>query len=79
MTSFGSSSTSATTSTTSSGRSSLPEKDSAEAGSSSLSWSIGVQMPSGQMQLMSMSLTPLERRSAIVLRLKPMTACFDAA
>ena len=58
---------------------SLPEKDSAAPGSSSLSWSIGVQIPSGQMHDTSMFLIPASRRSATVLREKPIAACFEAA
>ena len=57
----------------------LPGEGERGAGSSSLSWSIGVQMPSGQMHEMCTSLTLAARRSAMVLRLNPMTACFEAA
>ena len=62
----GESSSSETLSATRSGVSITPEKEAAASGSSSLSFSIGLQMPSGQTAETSMPLTPDLRRSASV-------------
>src|SRR5699024_8240272 len=79
VTGLGLSRTLPTARTTSDGWGRTPEKDSAARGASSLSYSIGVQRPSGQMLERSVSVTQATRRSAVALLEKPSTACLEAA
>ena len=68
-----------TRSATALGLSIVPENDAAASASSSLSSSIGLQIPSGQIAETSMPLMPSRRRSARVPMLNAIAACLLAA